>query len=331
LSSNQTVKEILSFKSYQTKKVSVIISTYSIERFEYTCECIDSIRHQTLMPCEILLVLDPNSELINFYYSHQQEGVNLVISQSRGLSAARNIGIQNAQGEFVAFIDDDAVAKNDWLEVLVENCNDPSVIGVGGFVEPIWETGRPVWFPEEVDWAVGCSYAGLGNSRRSVRNPIGCNMLFRRDVFGKAGFFDNNIGRLGKHLMGSEETEFSIRALSIYNGSKIIYDPSAIVFHWVPRTRAHLSYLLRRSYYEGVSKSVMKGIVVKQNRALSTERNYITYIAKVGIVKRIKNLQTNTLMQLILLMCSTSLVVTGYLVTSFYKIFRTRKNLSGKL
>ena len=201
---------------------------------------------------------------------------------------------------------------------MIENFNDPDVLGVGGYVKPVWENGRPQWFPEELDWVVGCSYAGLGKQRCTVRNPIGCNMLFRKDIFGKAGLFDNNIGRLGKHLMGSEEAEFSIRALDIYPGSKIVYDPSAVVFHWVPTKRAHLIHLFKRSYYEGVSKSIMKRMIAEQNRMLTTETSYINYIAKVSIVNRVKKLQTIALLQLVLLVCSTLLVLAGYFMTSLF-------------
>jgi glycosyltransferase involved in cell wall biosynthesis len=324
LSSVQTIKEDLSPKLHPMKKVSVIIPTYSIERFAYTCECIDSIRHQTLMPCEILLVLDPDPRLISFYRSHEQEGVTLVVSSGRGLSAARNMGIQNAKGNLIAFIDDDAVAKGDWLESLVENCSDPQVLGVGGYVKPVWESGRPIWFPKELDWVVGCSYAGLGEQRCSVRNPIGCNMLFRKDVFDKAGFFDNHIGRLGKHLMGSEEAEFSIRALGVFPDSKIMYDPQAVVYHWVPSKRSNHSHFFRRSYYEGVSKKMMNQLAANTNQVLSTEKNYLYYLLTVSIIGRIRKISQENALQLAMLAFCTSVVLTGYAITSgklFFKNF----------
>ncbi len=166
-----------------------------------------------MQPCEILLVLDPDPKLVSFYKDHEQEDVITLISSKKGLSAARNVGIRNAKGNFVAFIDDDAVAKVDWIERLAAKCEDPEVLGAGGIVKPVWESGRPSWFPQEVDWVVGCSYAGLADKCCSVRNPIGCSMLFRKTVFNKAGLFDDNIGRLGKHLLGSEEAEFSIRGV----------------------------------------------------------------------------------------------------------------------
>lgn len=264
-----------------------------------------------------MLVLDPDPELIDFYESHQQEGVTIILSKKRGLSSARNIGIQQAHGEFIAFIDDDAVAKTDWLESLIANCEDPEVLGVGGFVKPVWESGRPSWFPEEVDWVVGCSYAGLAGQRCSVRNPIGCNMLFRKSVFDKAGLFDDNIGRLGKHLLGSEEAEFSIRALNSYPSSKILYDPQAVVFHWVPSKRSCATYFFRRSYYEGISKRMMKRLVSNSNHALSTETNYLNYVLKVSFTQRIKKINRSNFLQMTMLVCSTLLVLSGYLACSF--------------
>jgi len=265
-----------------------------------------------------LLVLDPDPKLIDFYESHQQEGVTIIKSKKRGLSSARNIGIQKAQGEFVAFIDDDAVAKTDWLELLAANCGDPEVLGVGGFVQPVWESGRPSWFPEEVDWVVGCSYAGLGDQRCSVRNPIGCSMLFRKSVFERAGLFDDNIGRLGKHLLGSEEAEFSIRALNSFPRSKILYDPHAVVYHWVPAKRSCANYFFRRSYYEGISKKKMKNLAQNKNQALITETNYLNYVLTTSFARRIRKISKSNFQQMAMLLCSIFFVLSGYLICSLH-------------
>jgi len=210
-----------------------------------------------LLPKEVILILDPDDELVNFYKSRVPFGVKLIVSEKPGLSYARNIGAENALGEIVAFIDDDAIADEKWLENMVSNYDDLNVLGVGGFVKPLWENKRPTWFPEELNWIVGCSYKGLPENKSLIRNPIGCNMSFRKKVFKKVGYFRTDIGRFGKKLTANEETAFSIRVLEKMPGSKIVYDPSAVVYHMVDNNRANLKYVLKRSFYEGVSKALI--------------------------------------------------------------------------
>ncbi len=191
--------------------VSVIISTYTKKNLSMVMRCISSLKKQTVSPTEIILVLDPCSELVDFYKRSVPRDVIIVMSSEKGLSYARNTGIRKAKGEIVAFIDDDAFADRNWLDCLITNFEDPQVVGVGGLVNAAWANQRPFWFPEEVDWIVGCSYKGFKEKKSIIRNPIGCNMSFRRSVFEEIGYFRTDMGRFGKMLLSNEETEISMR------------------------------------------------------------------------------------------------------------------------
>ncbi len=269
-----------------------------------------------MLPDEVLLVLDPDTELQEYYASRIPTHVKIVISKEKGLSHARNAGIRKSLGDVIAFIDDDARADKDWLRNLVKNYNDPVVLGVGGLIKPVWENGRPRWFPEELDWVVGCSYKGLPEHKSCVRNPIGCNMSFRKMIFEKIGYFKSNIGRQGKKLIGSEEAELSARLLGKIPNTKIIHDPSAIVYHKVPKSRARFTYFMRRSYYEGVSKRLMKKMLDSNpSDVLSVEKTYANYLLKVSIPLRLKQIYKLTnVFQLFTLLLSMTLVLIGYLV-----------------
>lgn len=295
------------------REVSVIISTYSIDRTNYIMSCIESLKRQTLLPKEIILVLDPNEILIDFYKSRVPNDVKIVISEEYGLSKARNAGVRNAEGEVVAFIDDDAVAGKDWLENMVKNYDDPRVVGVGGLIKPMWGSGRPKWFPEELDWVVGCSYKGLPECKTDVRNPIGCNMSFRKSVFEKVGYFKANIGRFGKKLLAGEEAELSIRIREKIPKSKIVYDPSVVVYHMVHNSRTNLRYLLRRSFYEGVSKAFVTSSKSNPLEALSTEDRYLRYLLKVAIPLRLKRIyKLENICHLLLIFVSVCMVLVGF-------------------
>jgi GT2 family glycosyltransferase len=296
------------------KEVSVVISTYAMDRLSSVLACIESLKRQTLLPKDVILVLDPDQKLIEFYKSRVPDDVKIVVSEGYGLSHARNAGVKNAEGEIVAFIDDDAVADEKWLENLVKNYDDPHIVGVGGFVEPMWERDRPMWFPEELDWMVGCSYKGLPKCKTYVRNPIGCNMSFREDVFDRVGYFRVNIGRIATNLISGEDTEFSIRILQNLTDSRIVYDPSAIVYHRVPRTRVSLKYLMKRAFYGGFSVAVIVNSI-KSNpiNVLSVEDRYLRYLLKVSIPLRVKRVhELKNILQLFALLTSIFLVLVGY-------------------
>ncbi|MBC7115164.1 MAG: glycosyltransferase family 2 protein, partial [Archaeoglobi archaeon] len=90
-------------------KVSVIISTYTQERFEDVLKCLEHIKKQTRKPDEVILVLDPKEDLYEFYYERLgDENIMIISADDSGLSNARNAGVKASSGEIIVFIDDDA-------------------------------------------------------------------------------------------------------------------------------------------------------------------------------------------------------------------------------
>ena len=295
--------------------VSAIISTYTTKRLNDVLRCISSVKNQTFPPTEVILVLDPSEKLMEFFKSRIPLSIRIVMSDDVGLSNARNIGIKNARGTIVAFIDDDATADEKWLEKMIKNYEDPNVIGVGGLIRAVWKSERPIWFPEELDWIVGCSYKGFPKGASTIRNPLGCNMSFRKSVFEKVGYFRSDFGRSGRKLLSCEETEFSIRALRKIKNSKIVYDHLAVVNHRIDESRASLKYVLTRSFYEGVSKAL---IAFKSNSSTisSTEEPYLNYLVKSAVPSRLRRIyRFENLSQLIVLFLSAFTVLTAFLLT----------------
>jgi len=304
--------------------ISVVISTYTKERFRYLSDCIRSLKRQTLPPREIILVLDPYEELVRFYKSQVPADIRLVVSEKPGLSYARNVGVKNARGGIVAFIDDDAIADEKWLENMIRNYEDPYVLSVGGLVKPLWEKRSPKWFPEELNWIVGCSYKGLPESRTSIRNHLGCNMSFRKFAFEKAGVFRTDIGRAGNKLSANEDTEFCIRVAEKFSDYKILYDPTSFVCHRVPNSRANLKYVARRSFSEGISKATISKNKSNPTKMLAVECNYFKNLLSRAIPKRLIHCyKPENFSQFLALILSTSLVLLGYLAG---KIMKTASN-----
>jgi GT2 family glycosyltransferase len=260
--------------SGELTNVSVIICTYADRRWAELQAAVRSASDQTGDPSQVIVVVDHNDSL-EARARREMPGVRVISNQHhRGLSGARNSGIEASTGEIIVFLDDDAVAGEGWLTRLIAPFSSAEVVGVGGFVEPMWPAGRPGWFPDEFDWVVGCSYRGMPTSTRQVRNPIGCNMSFRREVFAEIGGFRTDLGRIGRRPVGAEETELCIRLAVQMPSKRVVYVPEAAVRHRIPASRATVHYFLERCYYEGVSKGTL-GRIAGTAGTFRTESEYV--------------------------------------------------------
>ena len=256
-----------------SSRISVVISAYTEARWRDLERAVASLRRQTLRPHQVVVVVDHNPALLARVCEHMPFVVAVENREQRGLSGARNSGISAASGEIIAFLDDDAEADRDWVENIARSYGTDEVIAVGGSVEPHWLNGRPRWFPAEFDWVVGCTYRGMPERCTPVRNVIGANMSFRREVFAEIGAFRSGIGRVGTRPVGCEETELCIRAQRRRPGTVVLYEPSARVRHSVPPERATWRYFRSRCFSEGLSKALVARIAGAGD-GLASERTY---------------------------------------------------------
>jgi glycosyltransferase involved in cell wall biosynthesis len=264
--------------------VSVIICTHDEKRWPHLTTAVASVQRQTMAPCEIIVVVDHNPGLLRRVITELDGVIGLENAEARGLSGGRNTGIAIAQGDLIAFLDDDAIADAEWLEHLTHSCESMDVLGAGGRVVPRWATSRPVWFPEEFYWVIGCSYRGLPMRRAPVRNLFGGCCLIRRDVFAQVGAFKHQLGRGRQRALGCEETELCIRAQRFWPGRMWIYEPRASILHHVPAERATWRYFCARCYGEGLSKAIMTGLVGSAD-GLSAERRHVYRALPRGILR----------------------------------------------
>jgi len=254
---------------------SVVICCYTERRWDDIVDAVKSLTEQTVTPHEVLLVVDHNEDLRRRAESAFDTVKVLANNRSRGLSGARNTGVDHAAGEVVAFLDDDARADPQWLQRMLEPYADLTVGAVGGQAYPVWPDGTaPRMLPPELGWVVGCSFTGQPTEPAEVRNVMGCAMSFRRDLVRELGGFAEWIGRIGTTPLGCEETELCIRLRQRYPGMKVLLCPDATVRHRVTADRTTWRYLARRSWAEGLSKAAISRLVGSQD-ALSTEQSYL--------------------------------------------------------
>jgi glucosyl-dolichyl phosphate glucuronosyltransferase len=270
-------------------EASVVICAYTENRWAEIHAAVESVRKQTVPAKEIILVVDHNPVLFGKLAASMPDVAVLENSSERGLSGGKNTGIARATGDVVAFLDDDATADSDWLKNLLDGYSDRAVAGVGGLTLPRWETKRPPWFPAEFDWTVGCTYIGMPESRAPVRNLMGGNASFRREVFGIAGLFQTGIGRsAAKRPLGCEETEFCIRLRQRSPQSVLLFDDRAAIRHLVPAARCQFSYFRSRCFAEGLSKAQVTASVGPAD-GLASERRYVTSALPRGVARGLRD------------------------------------------
>ncbi|MFB7500793.1 glycosyltransferase family 2 protein [Streptomyces sp. NPDC056161] len=283
--------------------ISVVICSYTEDRWEDVRAAVDSVREQSYPALETLLVVDHNPALLERLAEEYDApdapeaekrggaGVRVLANAGpRGLSAGRNTGIAASRGEVVAFLDDDAVAERHWLRRFAEGYADPRVLAVGGRTVPVWASGRrPAWFPEEFDWVVGCTYRGLPPGRVRVRNVLGGNASFRRTAFDAAGGFATGIGRDGdRRPLGCEETELCIRLGRARPDAVLLIDDRAVIHHRVPEAREHFAYFRTRAYAEGLSKALVARSVGAA-KGLESERRYTTRVLPAAVARGLRD------------------------------------------
>jgi GT2 family glycosyltransferase len=277
--------------SRRQPSVSVIICAYTERRWDDLAAAVRSAVDQSVAPLEVIVVSDHNLELLERARRELTDALVLFNDEQRGLSGGRNTGVRAARGDVLAFLDDDAVAAPDWLEHLLAPYVDPTVIGVGGSIEPLWPGARPRFMPDEFDWVVGCTYRGMPTTTSPVRNLIGANMSMRREVFDAIGGFRTDVGRVGTRPVGCEETELCIRAAQRMPGTRMVFAPRAQVRHRVTDERAGWRYFRNRCWSEGLSKAVVSRHAGRAD-GLSSERSYVTSTLPRGVARAMRETVT---------------------------------------
>ncbi len=248
--------------------LSIIITSYTMDRLEDILGLLDSVKAQTYSNFETIFVAERSVELLNRVraYASEKDALNLKVifnDGEMGLSAARNLALKEAKGDIIAFVDDDVVLFPDWAEEMVKAYEDDSIIGVTGPAFPLWEDESMSWFPEEFYWIISCTAWCDWNEMREVRNAWGMNMSFLREAFDKCGPFLNEFG-FHKGPM-AEDNEFSLRVRSQTEKS-IVYSPRVRLWHRVHKYRLSRKFIKERAYWIGHSRRMMKKLYPESDK-----------------------------------------------------------------
>ena len=261
-------------------KVSIVITSYTIERLRDITELLDSIQAQTYQNIETLVVTERSPELADSIRKYIAEKgyprMQVLYNEGEwGASSARNLALGQAKGDIIAFVDDDAIPFPDWAEEIVKiYADDSSVIGVTGPILPLWEEESMNWFPREFYWVFSCTTWDVAEITE-VRSGYGTNLSFRREAF-EGELFRTSLGVKGRGQSGwaepgAEEVELALR-IRRKTGKRIVYNPQVRVKHKVYRYRLRTGFITRRAYWEGYGKAMLNQWYRHAGKAvLSTE------------------------------------------------------------
>ena len=295
-------------------KVSVIVPTYSMDRYDDFCECVDSLLAQTYDDVEVVIIVDGNESVHERAREDYGDHDDIVIYASHddaGPLMRANMGVVQASGELVALTDDDAVPADTWIEALVDAYERHDAIAVGGRIEPEWVAGKAEFLPEEFYFLIGATHRGFPDEEQEVRNTFGANLAFDRDVYLKLGGIKQ--GGIDPSQVQGRETEFCARMRQAY-GQGVIYTPDAVVSHKIYEYRTQPEWLLRRAFWQGYSKRAMEKLVPESS---GEESDQLRRLLFEFIPSRIWGLLTGPsetkLKQLLMLFVLIAATGTGYL------------------
>jgi GT2 family glycosyltransferase len=217
------------------------------------------LSEQTLSPdlYEVIIVDNSDDSLAREAFSrHFPEHSNLSIIESSppGLSRARNVALEACSTRYIAYLDDDASPKPEWLSAILRafTTHDPAV--VAGPIDPIWPHAQPEWLPHKY---VAClTILDFGQNDRWLSGQefaFGANMAFKADVLREVGGFNVGLGRTGAHSLLSEE-EFEAQLALRRRGHRTFYAAAAGVVHTVHPNRLSRNYFRARMAWQAISE-----------------------------------------------------------------------------
>jgi len=197
----------------QTKNYEISVVLLTKNSAATVNKTLESIVSQTRKPDEIVVVdgnsKDDTQDIVKQY------PVKLITESGLGFGHARNLGVKNAEGDIIFFIDSDCYADNRWIEKILPHFSDPNIAGITGQTH-LWNTNHGV---ARFLACVG-GRVDMPTKPRFVKIAPTMNLAIRRETVFEVGGFDESLFR-------GEDTELTYKVTKHH---KILYEPEAVVW-----------------------------------------------------------------------------------------------------
>ncbi len=247
---------IIEYPEEFEKRLSVVLCTHKMS--DTLKACLDAICNQTADKRDYELIFVNNSfrdnrlkELVQDIKAQYGDlDVSYITAPLKGLSFARNAGLWAAKGEYVLYVDDDAIMDNDTIVRTIEAFDSDDDLGVvGGKVD--------LTVPKEAEALVTKNTKGLwshldidGEELKYARDygdfPYGANFGARRSELRRIGGFRTGYGRVGNDFAGGEETLVCFMMETI--NKKVALNPKSRVEHRIEAKRFNAEHIEKTAY-----------------------------------------------------------------------------------
>ncbi len=246
---------------------SIIIPTYN--RSDSLKITIDSLLALNSVPQDFEILIIDNGSTDNTrtvaeaaIKSNLERRIKYHYEDVPGLLSGRHRGAFESKGDILVYVDDDIEADPYWLEAISEAFEDPETHLVGGKSLPKYESTPPDWL--DAFWRrngklIRCFYLSLVDFGDQIAeiSPVyvwGLNFSIRKDTLFKVGGFNPEcVPKAFQRYQGDGDTGLAWKVKAA--GYKVIYQPTALVYHLVPNQRLMVDYFVQRMFSAGVSDS----------------------------------------------------------------------------
>jgi succinoglycan biosynthesis protein ExoM len=229
----------------QTSHISVCICTY--KRPELLLRVLTEVGSQdTAGLFSLSIVVADNDEMrsgesvVSSFVATASVPVKYCVEPQQSIALARNRAVENSEGSFIAFIDDDEFPAKDWLLNLFKTCHTYGADGVLGPVKRHFDEKPPDWIVKSKFYERPEHSTGLVMEWRKCRSG---NVLLKRELFDGDEQAFNPVFRTG------EDQDFFRRKISL--GRTFVWCNEAIVYEVVPPVRWKRKFMLKRALLRG--------------------------------------------------------------------------------
>lgn len=236
--------------------IDIVICTYNnAALLDRTLDAISKQRVLSHVNWRVLVVnnncTDETTEVVEQHSRSDGMALRIISEPRQGLTPSRVCGVRNTDGEWIAFVDDDCLLAEDWIEQAARFAAEhPECGAFGGKIVPDWETTPPPYVLNH-----RYAYAGKYHGETSRRRPwlAGSGLVARRAALEACGWIDKQFleDRTGKRLVSGGDMEIALRIATKY---ELWYNPSCKIRHVIPRRRMTRQYLRRITFGLGASR-----------------------------------------------------------------------------
>lgn len=236
--------------------IDLIVCTYdNAALLDRTLDALARQRVTTEVDWGVLVVdnncTDETPEVVEKHLRAGRLPLRVVVEPRQGLTPARVRGVRETAREWVAFVDDDCLLAEDWVEQAARfAAAHPSCGGFGGQVIPEWEAPPPPYVLGNL-YAYACKSHGETTHRRPWL--AGAGMVVRREALKSCGWLDRQFleDRKGGRLVSGGDMEIALRVAARY---ELWHNPACRLRHFIPARRMSREYLRRVTRGLGASR-----------------------------------------------------------------------------